>query len=141
MNYTKSLVAGLVFMLMAASVVAQQTASTPAAGGDGAPVRHVSTIRGCLDGERGSYILVEDGTSMVYALKGVGDKLDSFLHHDVEVKGRMLSGTVKTGVRPEKMGSNPSDTVHGVDGVVFQVADVQTDIRTLSKHCKPADEE
>jgi hypothetical protein len=53
----------------------------------------------------------------------------------------MLLGTVKTGVRPEKVGSNPSDTVHGVDGVPLQVAEVQTDVRPISKHCKAADQE
>jgi hypothetical protein len=53
----------------------------------------------------------------------------------------MLPGTIKTGVRGEKAGSNPSDTVHGIDGVPLQVADVQTDIRTISKHCKAADQE
>jgi hypothetical protein len=77
----------------------------------------------------------------VYVLKGVGNKLDSYLRHEVEVKGKMLTGTIKTGVRPEKAGSNPSDTVHGVDGVPLQVADVQTDIRMISKHCKAADQE
>jgi len=52
-----------------------------------------------------------------------------------------LSGTVKTGIRPEKEGSNPADTVHGVDGVPFQVDNPQTDVRTVAKHCKAADQE
>ena len=142
MNRINSLIAVSVFLLATLGAVAQQSSPVPASGGDGtAPVRHVSTVRGCLDGERGNYILVEDNTSMVYVLKGVGNKLDSYLRHDVEVKGRMLPGTIKTGVRTEKAGSNPSDTVHGVDGVPFQVADVQNDIRTISKHCKAADQE
>jgi hypothetical protein len=142
MNRSKSLVAGLAFLLTTLGAVAQQSPAMPASPSDNAvPARHVSTVRGCLDGERGNYIVVEDNSSMVYVLKGVGNKLDSYLHHDVEVKGRMLPGTIKTGVRPEKMGSNPSDTVHGVDGVPLQVADVQTDIRTISKNCKAADQE
>src|SRR5271169_4130774 len=141
MNRTKNLTAVSVFLLIAVGAFAQQSPTTPASGGDGTtPVRHLSTVRGCLDGDRGNYILVEDNSS-VYVLKGVGNKLDSYLHHEVEVKGKMLTGTIKTGVRPEKAGSNPSDTVHGVDGVPFQVADVQNDIRTISKHCKAADQE
>ena len=85
--------------------------------------------------------MVEDKTGLVYALKGVGNKLDGQVHHEVEVKGRIRSGTIKTGVNPSKSGSNPSDTEHGVDGVPLQVANVQTDIRTISKNCTAADQQ
>lgn len=139
MSRMEELIATNVFLLAALGAVAQQSSTPPPATGDTTPVRNTSTVRGCLGGERGNYILIEDNTSMVYVLKGVGNKLDSYLHHEVEVKGRMLPGTIKTGVRAEKAGSNPSDTVHGVDGVPFQVADVPTDVRTVSKHCKAAD--
>jgi hypothetical protein len=142
MNRTKSLVLGLAFLLPTLGAVAQEPSAMPASpGGTAVQARHVSTVRGCLDGERGNYIVVEDNSNMVYVLKGVGNKLDSYLRHDVEVKGKMLTGTIKTGVRPEKAGSNPSDTVHGVDGVTLQVADVQNDVRMISKHCKAADQE
>lgn len=142
MKSIKSLIAVQVFLLAALGAVAQQPANPPApAGGNTAPVRNASTVRGCLNGQRGNYILIEDNTSLVYALKGVGNKLDSYLNHEVEVKGRMLPGTIKTGVNPAKAGSNPSDTEHGVDGVPFQVADVQTDVRLISKHCKAADQQ
>jgi len=104
-------------------------------------VSQSTTVRGCLQGERGNYIVVEDKTGSVFVLKGVGNKLDNHLHHEVEVKGSVLSGTVKTGVRPEKSGSNPADTVHGVDGVPFQVADPKNDVRMISKKCKAADQE
>ena len=142
MNRTKSLIAVSVFLLTTLGAVAQQSSTPPASTDDSTmAARHASTVRGCLDGERGNYILIEDNTSMVYVLKGVGNKLDGYLRHEVEVKGRMLPGTIKTGVRAEKAGSNPSDTVHGVDGVPFQVADLQNDIHTISKHCKAADQE
>lgn len=142
MNRFQSLIAVSLFLLAALGAVAQQSSNPPApAGGSTMAVRSPSTVRGCLDGERGNYILIENNTSMVYVLKGVGNKLDSYLRHEVEVKGRMLPGTIKTGVRAEKAGSNPSDTVHGVDGVPFQVADAQADIRTISKHCKAADQQ
>jgi hypothetical protein len=99
MNRTKNLIAFTAFLLIAAAGIAQQSPAMPASGGDNAaPMRHVSTIRGCLDGDRGNYILIEENSS-VYVLKGVGNKLDSYLHHEVEVKGKMLPGAMKTGVR------------------------------------------
>lgn len=99
------------------------------------------TVRGCLRSERGNYVLIENRTGAVYALEGVGRKLNSFLRKEVEVTGQTKPGTVKTGIRPEKAGSNPSDTVHGVDGVPLQVRDIQKDVRVVSKHCKAADQQ
>jgi hypothetical protein len=133
MNRTKTLIAAAGFLLIGA-VAAAQDSSTP-------PVSNVSTVRGCLNGQRGNYIVVEDKTSLVYVLKGVGNKLDKQLHHEVEVKGKVLPGTIKTGINPDKAGSNPSDTARGVDGVPLQVANVDTDIRTISKSCKAADQQ
>ena len=140
MKNMKTLIAVLIFLLTALGAVAQQS-DTPPAGGSAAPVRNASTVRGCLNGQRGNYILIENNTGLVYVLKGVGNKLDSYRNREVEVKGRTLPGTIKTGVSPEKAGSNPADTAHGVDGVPFQVADVQTDVRTISKRCKAADQQ
>jgi hypothetical protein len=102
---------------------------------------NISTVRGCLRSERGNYILIENDTGLVYALKGVGNKLHDQLRHEVEVKGRLRPGLSKTGTRPEKAGSNPADTVHGIDGVPLQVNDVQTDVRVIANRCKPADQE
>jgi len=140
MKSMKTLIAVLIFLLAALGAVAQQS-DTPPAGASAAPVRNASTVRGCLNGQRGNYILIENNTGLVYVLKGVGNKLDSYRNREVEVKGRTLPGTIKTGVSPEKAGSNPADTAHGVDGVPFQVADVQTDVRTISKRCKAADQQ
>ncbi|MGA8490364.1 MAG: hypothetical protein WB711_08080 [Terriglobales bacterium] len=136
----KGLVPVIGFLLVGLGAVAQQSTNPPMTS-SGAPASNVSTVRGCLNGERGNYIVVEDKTGLVYVLKGVGNKLDTHLHHEVEVKGRLRSGTIKTGVNPMKTGSNPSDTEHGVDGVPLEVANVQTDVRTISKHCKAADED
>lgn len=119
-------------LLFSAGLWAQQSSAPPSSSS--------TTVRGCLRGERGNYILIEDKTSTVYVLKGVGNKLDNYRRHEVEVKGQILPGTVKTGVNPQKAGSNPADTVHGVDGVPFQVENVQTDVRTVAKHCKAADQ-
>jgi hypothetical protein len=142
MDRTKSLIAVAGFLLIGLGAVAQQSSTPPASTGNtSAPASSTSTVRGCLDGQRGNYIVVEDKTGLVYVLKGVGNKLDAKLHHEVEVKGQVRSGTIKTGVNPTKSGSNPSDTAHGVDGVPLQVANVQTDVRTISKNCKAADQQ
>ena len=142
MDRMKSVVAIVGFLLIGLGAVAQQSSTPPASTGNmSAPASNTSTVRGCLDGQRGNYIVVEDKTGLVYVLKGVGNKLDSRLHHEVEVKGRVRSGIIKTGVNPSKSGSNPSDTAHGVDGVPLEVADVQADVRTISKHCKAADQQ
>lgn len=128
---------------VAAALAVPSVALFAQQGSENSPVDESKStiVRGCLQGERGNYILVEDKTGSVYVLKGVGNKLDNYLHHEVEVKGKVLSGTIKTGVRPEKSGSNPADTVHGVDGVPFQVADPKGDVRTIAKKCKAADQE
>jgi hypothetical protein len=121
-------------------VFAQQSPA-PATSGDNSASSKVATVRGCLRSERGNYILIENNSGSVYVLKGVGSKLHGYLRQEVEVKGTILPGTIKTGVNPQKAGSNPSDTVHGVDGVPLRVADIDTDIRTVSKKCKAADQE
>jgi len=141
MKISKSLMVVAMFLLAGLGAVGQQSSNPPASGATAMPVRNASTVRGCLNGQRGNYILIENNTNLVYVLKGVGNKLDSYLNHEVEVKGRTLPGTIKTGVNPTKAGSNPSDTEHGIDGVPFQVADLQTDVRTIAKHCKAADQE
>jgi hypothetical protein len=138
MNRLKNAVAVAIFLLAPLGAVAQQSPPQPPTT---PPARGATTVRGCLDRSRGNYVLIEDQTSLVYVLKGVGNKLDHELHHEVEVKGRVLPGTIKTGIRPEKTGSNPSDTAHGVDGDPLQVADVQADVHTISTHCKAADQQ
>ena len=138
MNHFNYAVAVVVLLLAPLGAVAQQ--SPPQSGGP-TPSQGVTSVRGCLSRLRGNYLLIEDQTSLVYVLKGVGTTLNDRLHHEIEVKGRVLPGTVKTGIRSEKAGSNPSDTVHGADGVPFQVADVQSDVRTISTKCKAADQQ
>ncbi|HZQ18459.1 MAG TPA: hypothetical protein VFA90_07035 [Terriglobales bacterium] len=99
------------------------------------------TVRGCVRSERGNYILIENRTGAIYALQGVGSRLQRYLRKEVEVTGESKIGSVKTGMRPDKTGSNPSDTVHGVDGVPLQVKNIEKDIRIISQHCKAADQQ
>ena len=142
MDRTKTFITAVTILLIALGAFAQQSSTPPApAGNTTAPASNISTIRGCLDGQRGNYIVIEDKTGLVYVLKGVGNKLDSHLHHQVEVKGRVRPGIIKTGINPSKSGSNPSDTARGVDGVPLEVADPQADVRTIAKHCRAADQQ
>ena len=131
------LIAGTVFLIYVAAF-AQQTPSPSASLHDASTS---ITVRGCLRSERGNYILIENRTGAIYALQGVDSKLQRFLRKEVEVTGESRPGSVKTGVRPEKAGSNPSDTVHGIDGVPLQVKNIQRDIRIVSQHCKAADQQ
>lgn len=117
----------------------QQTAKQPGSS-DASKEENQITVRGCLRGERGNYILITNQTGLIYALQGVGHKLDGYLRKEVEVKGQAKPGTVRTGVRPEKAGETPSDVAHGVDGVPLAVKNVQTDIKLISKKCKAADQ-
>ena len=130
----------IALLLLSASVMAQQSSAPDAAGADN-PDRGAITVRGCLRSERGNYVLIANRTSTVYALQGVGNKLQGFLRKEIEVRGEIKPGSLKTGVRPEKAGSNPSDTVHGVDGVPLEVKDIDKDIRIVAKHCKAADQQ
>lgn len=125
-----------IMLLVSAAALGQQT-STAADHDASTPI----TVRGCVRSERGNYILIENRTGAIYALQGVGNKLQRYLRKDVEVTGESKPGSVKTGVRPEKAGSSPSDTVHGVDGVPLQVKDIEKDIRIVSQHCKAADQQ
>src|SRR6185437_13150853 len=101
-----STVNAIALLLLCASAVAQQS-SMPATAASGNPDRGSTTVRGCLRSERGNYILIANRTSMVYVLQGVGNKLQGFLRKEVEVTGESKPGSLKTGVRPEKAGSNP----------------------------------
>jgi hypothetical protein len=141
MKIVKALVVAFGLLFGASVALGQQSTSQSPTGNADVVSRNTVSVRGCLQGSRGNYLVVENNTGMIYVLKGVGNKLDSQLRHEVEVQGRMLHGTIKTGISPEKSGSNPTDTVHGVDGVPLQVADVQADVRTTAKRCKAADQE
>lgn len=130
-------VLAIALLSLAASLSAQQTSVA----GEETQTPDKVTVRGCVRSDRGNYILIENRTGTIYALQGVGNKLQNFLRKEVEVTGESKPGSVKTGVRPEKAGSNPSDTVHGVDGVPLQVTDIDKDIRIISKRCKAADQQ
>ena len=139
MNRSRTLIVVAGFLLIGAAALAQDATTPPPPGS--APADNITTIRGCLRSQRGNYIVIGEQSNLPYVLKGVGNKLHGQLNHQVEVKGKLLPGTVKTGINPDKAGSNPSDTTHGVDGTPFQVANPDTDIQTIAKKCKAADQQ
>jgi hypothetical protein len=120
----------LILVLMTASILAGAQQSTGSAEQSNPSADSNTTIHGCLSRSRGNYILIEDKTGLVYALKGVGNKLAAQLGHEVSATGTLQPGTMKTGVRSAKEGSNPADTIHGVDGLLFKW-------RTCTAMCKP----
>jgi hypothetical protein len=142
MDRTKTLLLLCILALVALTAVAHETPAKQPAYSENAngPASNATTVRGCLERSRGNYLLIEDKTSLVYVLKGVDSKLDNQVGREVEVTGQLHSGTIKTGVRSEKQGSNPSDTIHGIDGVPLQVGDAHKDVRRISAHCKAADQ-
>jgi hypothetical protein len=140
MDRIKNLMAVAGFLLIGLGAVAQQS-TTPPPGASNAPADNITTIRGCLRSQRGNYIVIAEQSNLPYVLKGVGNKLHGQVNRQVEVKGKLLPGTVKTGISPDKVGSNPSDTTHGVDGTPFQVANPETDVQTIAKKCKAADQQ
>jgi hypothetical protein len=134
MSYTGTICKTAAVVVLSTGLFAQQSSAPPASASSPSP--RTSTIRGCLRGERNNYILMENKTNTAYVLKGVGNKLDNYRRKEVEVTGQMLAGTIKTGINPGKAGSNPADTVHGIDAVPFQVNNIDTDIKVISKKCK-----
>jgi hypothetical protein len=122
-------------LLLAAFTAAQQSDHQPSSM---PPSPNALTVRGCLNRSRGNYLVVEDKTGMTYALRGVGNTLDSQVNHEVQVAGTLEPGSQKSGTRSQKQGSNPADTVHGVDGTPLYVSDTSADIKTVGK-CKAAD--
>jgi hypothetical protein len=133
MKVTTAVIAATVLGL--AGIATAQSADQQSAMADSP---NTMTVRGCLNHSRGNYVVAEDKTGMTYVLRGVGNKLDKQVSHEVEVTGSLEAGSQKTGVRSQKDGSNPADTVHGVDGTPLFVSDVKAGIKTVGK-CKAGD--
>jgi hypothetical protein len=85
-------------LLLSMAAFAQQTSAPD----EGKQESSKITVRGCLRSERGNYILIADRTGTIYALQGVGNKLDRFLRKEVEVTGESKPGSGKTGKRGQQ---------------------------------------
>ena len=74
---------------------AQETPATPSStsqpsisGNENGSASKATTVRGCLERSRGNYLLVEDRTGLIYALKGVDGNLDGQVGREIAVTGR-----------------------------------------------------
>ncbi len=124
------LLAGLVLLgtslAMAQSMPQQQsdqTGSASAASG---------TIKGCLSGSNGSYMLTQDETGASFRLVGKDDKLKSHVGHEVMVTGQVMSAS-SAGTTAEAQGDTAAAaSSSGAGGNAMQVSDV----KMVSKHCE-----
>jgi hypothetical protein len=89
------------------------------------------TVRGCQQRLRQDYMVV-DRHGFPCALKGVGDKRNADVGHEVEVTGT-LTDAIRTSTRSEKQGSNP--IVHSGEGTTLEVLNVAGDVRKISDRC------
>lgn len=97
---------------------------------------HVGTVRGCLKGSRGNYLLTQDGSGTLFRLVGNDGQLKSRLGQEVLVTGQLPG----SGPSPSAVGENESNpTASGpvgssTSGNVIQVSKLQT----VSKTCTTA---
>lgn len=91
------------------------------------------TVRGCLKRSRQNYVVV-DRHGFQYVLKGVGNKVEGEVGHEVEARGNLIDDQ-KSGERAEKQGSNPSDSLRSVGGATLEIVNVATDIKRVSDSC------
>lgn len=92
------------------------------------------TVRGCLERTRQNYTVI-DRHGFEYVLKGVGNKVENEVGHEVEARGN-LTDDVKSGERDEKQGSNPSDNVRSVDGATLEIVNVAKDVHRIADKCR-----
>lgn len=87
-----------------------------------------STLRGCLTGGAGTYVLVSDRDGASYTLVGHGSELDKQINHVVEVTGQPISAPPSS--QPSSHNSDAGAPAHP-SGSNFQV----TSVREITDHC------
>jgi len=94
---------------------------------------HVGTVKGCLEGSRGNYLLTQDGSGMVFRLVGDSDLLKNQLGHEVMVTGQLPgSGPVPSAVGEEE--STPTETGSAGSSTTANVIQVSK-VQTVSRAC------
>jgi len=81
------------------------------------------TLRGCLQGGAGTYVLLDKKTGVAYILKGAEDELAKNIHHQIEITGEPQV----TASSAKSSGGTPP-TINN-----FKVVSV----REISNHCEP----
>jgi hypothetical protein len=88
------------------------------------------TIKGCLSGSDGNYMLTQDETGAKFRLVGNEDKLKSHIGHELLVTGQL--GNAASAADPGE--NNPSASASGGSSARSSVVQV-SDIKMVSKHC------
>jgi hypothetical protein len=86
------LLLGISMMLLSLAASAQsnsdqQNTTSPTGSSDS------MTVRGCLTGSAGTYVLVADDKGKPYMLQGNKSDLDQMIRHEVEITGKLMHQT------------------------------------------------
>ena len=86
------------------------------------------TIRGCVTGSAGTYVLVADQHGKPYMLEGSNSNLDKMIRHEVEVTGQLVN---QTGADRSQTSSSGQTNRTQPPGATLQVSSV----REISDTC------
>ncbi len=89
-----------------------------------------ATLRGCVTGGAGTYVLISDSDGAAYTLVGQGPELDKQINHEVEVTGTPVSAPPSS--QSSSHNSEAGAPAHA-SGNNFQV----TTVREITDHCPP----
>jgi hypothetical protein len=94
----------------------------------------VGTVKGCLDGSRGNYLLTQDGSGTLFRLVGNDGQLKSHLGQEVLVTGQLPGSGPAPSAVGESAATERGSVGSSTSGNVIQVSKVQT----VSKACTTA---
>jgi len=86
------------------------------------------TVRGCLTGSAGTYVLVADQQGKPYMLRGSNTDLDKMILHEVEISGQLVN---QTGTDRSQTASGEASNRTQPPGATLQVSSV----REISDTC------
>ncbi len=86
------------------------------------------TVRGCVTGSAGTYVLVADQQGKPYMLQGGNTNLDKMIRHEVEVTGQLVN---ETGTDRSQTSSSDETSRTQPRGATLQVSSV----REISDTC------
>lgn len=101
---------------------------------------HVGTVKGCVEGSRGDYLLREDPSGVLFRLVGDNGQLKSHLGQEVLVTGQLPGG----GPAPSAVGetqSNPTETgspESSTTANIIQVSKIETVLKVCAAAQPPA---
>ncbi len=123
MKITK-LLFGIVVMLLSLATWAQTDNSQQNSTANSNPI----TVRGCLTGSAGAYVLLADQQGKPYMLQGQGASLDKMIHQEVEITGQLVN---ETGNEQRQTASGAENSGTQPPGATLHVSSV----REISDTC------